>query len=527
MTPDTQAVIDIAKKFKNNFEFFASKCLKIRTESGSIEPFILNKTQKYIHARLETQRAETGKVRALVLKGRQQGASTLIEARYYWRTTHNFGVRAFILTHEDSATANLFEMAKRYHDNCPDIIKPKTKASNSTELIFDEIDSGYKLGTAGNKSVGRSSTIQFLHASEAAFYKHADEHAKGIMQAVPNVAGTEVIIESTANGVGNWFHQQWQLAESGQSEFIAVFTPWFWKDTYRKNVSHDFIATPDEQELKDIYHIDDEQLAWRRMKIVELSVNGLDGLKSFKQEYPNNATEAFQMSGEDSFIHPDIVMLARNEEKYNNIERIGALTIGVDIARFGDDRTAIIRRRGRVAYGLQTHCKKDTMEISGIVHNIIINENPVKVFIDVCGLGAGVFDRLLELGHKDIIVAVNSAEKALDDDHYSNKRAEMWALAKQWLIDKPVQIPDSDELHADLCTSKYKVDSKGRVLIESKADMKKRGVRSSDTADALLLTFALPVSALVKSINNDSSTAKTIMSGMLAASKAKKARYSH
>jgi hypothetical protein len=484
--------LDILRRLRDDYEHYSSRCLKIRTKSGKIHAFEMNRAQKYVHAKVEEQRKRTGMVRAIVLKGRQQGMSTYIEGRFYWRVTFSPGMRAFILTHEEEATKNLFEMAKRYHENCDPAVKHSTKASNSTELVFDAIDSGYKLGTAGNKSVGRSSTIQFLHASEAAFYKHADEHAKGILQTVPLAPNTEVFLESTANGVGNWFHQQWQAAESGESDYIAIFVPWFWQEEYRRDVPQGFSLTDEEIELQDVYRLTPDQIAWRRVKIAELSVNGTDGAKAFKQEYPCNAAEAFQMSGEDSFISPETVVRTRKGEA----EPYGPLVIGVDPARFGDDRSAIIKRRGRVAFDLQTYVKKDTMEIAGIVYGIIQRDKPVKVFVDVVGLGAGVVDRLRELtGYSDVIVAVNSAERAINDNLYANKRAEIWALGKEWLQDLPAKIPDSDEMHSDLCGVKYKTDSKGRLLIESKADMKRRGVRSSDTADALLMTFALPVSA--------------------------------
>lgn len=485
------ALREIREKCAVNFEYYAETCLKIRPKNGQIEPFILNKAQKYIIARIKEQKKQKGYVRAIILKGRQQGCSTLIQGRLRWLVTHNFGVRAFILTHEEEATKNLFEMTKRYHDNCPPLMQPKIKASNSTELIFSELDSSYRLGTAGNKSVGRSQTVQYLHASEAAFYQHADEHAKGIMQTVPLSEGTEVYIESTANGVGNWFHQQWQEAEAGTSQYIAIFVPWYWQDEYAAIIPDGFILDEKEKELKDIYLLSDAQLAWRRIKIKELSVNGIDGVKAFQQEYPCCPAEAFNNAVDTIYIQSDLVATARK----TTVEKVGPLVIGLDIARFGDDRTAIIRRRGRVAYNLEIHQKKDLMHITGIIVNIINTEQPVKVFIDICGLGAGVYDRLKELGYGDIIVGVNSAEQALDQDRYTNKRAELWAEGKKWLEDKPVQIPDSNELHADLSSCTYSVDSKGRLKIESKADQKKRGIRSSDTADSLLLTFALPIAA--------------------------------
>jgi hypothetical protein len=496
----------IRQRLKDDFPHYAAKCLRIRTKAGAIQPFTLNIAQAYIHQKVEQQRALTGKVRALILKGRQMGCTTLIQGRYYWRVTHSRGKRAFILTHEEEATNNLFEMAKRYHDHCPTPVKPTTKTSNSKELIFDGLDSGYKLGTAGNKSVGRSSTIQFLHASEVAFWKHADEHAKGIFQTVPDEAGTEIFCESTANGTGNWFHQQYQLAEAGLSDYIAIFVPWYWQPEYRREIPFDFSPTIEEEELKNLYNLDDYQLAWRRNKIVSLSVNGIDGTKAFKQEYPCNSTEAFQSTGEDNFILPDLVMKARKTK----VEAIGPLLLGVDPARFGDDRTAIVRRQGRKIFKKQTYIKKDTMEVAGYVHRIIIEENPARVFIDVGGLGAGVYDRLIELGYGDIVVPVNSGAVPLDQVKYYNKRAEMWGTFKNWLTDEPCEIPDDDELHADICGPKYKWDSNSRLLIEKKEEMKKRGIRSSDTADACILTFALPMSAISKDKKKEQEKASII-----------------
>ena len=519
MTPEDK---EIRQRLKDDFIHYASKCLKIRTKSGSIEPFYLNKAQLYTHQQLEKQRGETGKVRALILKGRQQGMSTLIGGRFYHQVSHSFGMQAFILTHALDATQNLYKMAQRYYENTPIPVKPQVTTSNSKELIFGLLDSGYKLGTAENKAVGRSATIQLLHGSEVAFWNNAPEHAKGVMQAVPNAKGTEIILESTANGVGNYFHQAWQQAQAGLSEYIAIFVPWFWQDEYQAEIdtSQEFITTDDEDDLILQYGITLNQIAWRRLKISELSVNGIDGVKSFKQEYPCNANEAFQLTGEDSYIQSEIVMKCRKTVA----EPYGKLVIGVDPARFGDDRSGIIRRRGRVAFGLERYVKKDTMEITGIVHRIIEDEKPVKVFVDIGGLGAGIVDRLHELGHREVVIGVNAGSTPLNSKQYYNKRAEMWGICRKWLLDEPCQIPDDDELHADLCGIRYKVDSNSRLVMEQKVEMKKRGIRSSDLADSLCLTFAYPDSALDDSVAS-SRKAATILKNQRLILKAKKDLY--
>src|SRR5690606_9180982 len=134
---------------KDDFPHYASRCLRIRAKDGTIQPLILNEAQTYLHSRLEAQKAETGKVRALVLKGRQQGISTYVGGRFYHRVSHHRGLRCFILTHEQDATNNLFGMVDRYHQHLPALVKPSTGAANAKELYFDKLESGYAVGTAG------------------------------------------------------------------------------------------------------------------------------------------------------------------------------------------------------------------------------------------------------------------------------------------------------------------------------------------------------------------------------------------
>ena len=480
MTDDER---EIRQRLKDDFQHYALKCLKIRTKEARVEPFILNTAQLYIHKRIEEQKAATGRVRALVLKGRQQGCSTYVEGRFYWRATHSKGLRAFILTHEEEATNNLFEIANRYHENCPVVVKPSTGAANAKELYFKTLDSGYKVGTAGNKAVGRGSTIQLFHGSEVGFWPNAQMHAAGIMQAIPDAPDTESIMESTANGVGNYFHQQWQAAEAGQSEYIAIFVPWYWQPEYIKDVPEGFTLTTEEAKYKEAYKLTDGQIAWRRAKIVELKDEAL-----FKQEYPATAAEAFQVSGVDPYIKPDLVMTARNAEA----EPVGAKLFGVDPARFGDDRTSICFRQGRKVHWIKSYSKKSTMEVVGLVLQLAKEHKPDQIAVDVGGLGAGVYDRLSELIDKTSLVQVNSSNSPLNEKKYTNKRAEMWGELREWLEAQPAQIPDSDELQADLTQIRYSYDSNNALKMERKEDMKKRGFRSPDTADALGLTFAAP-----------------------------------
>lgn len=490
---------DKRTKLKDDFEFYARNCLMIRTKHEGLLPLNLNSAQIYIHDKLQEQIEETGKVRAIILKGRQQGMSTYVEGRFLWRTTHNKGVRAFILTHDGDSTNALFEMTERYYSNLPPFVKPSVGAANAKELHFDVLDSGYKIGTAGNKAVGRGQTIQYFHGSEVAFWANASEHTKGIMQAIPDADGTEVIFESTANGVGNFFHEQWKLAEKGLSEFIPIFVPWFWQHEYTKKVPDDFVASPEEETLKDKYNLTNNQLVWRRSKVSELTTDGVNGERAFKQEYPNNAAEAFQVSGGDGLITATDCIKARLNRANGN----GPLIVGVDPSR-GGDRFAVIKRQTRKMYDHQAYrgeeCNslgKNVSICKALLDTVcpIANKKPDMMFVDFGG-GADIVDRLHELGYEDRVRAVNFGSTALNPVKYKNKRNEIWGEMAEWLTDEsmPPQIPDDDEIQADLCASPYDRDSNDRKVLWSKDKIKSKYGFSPDYGDAAALTFAEPVS---------------------------------
>jgi len=852
-------------KVLSDFTLFAKAFLQIRTKNGAVKAFKLNRAQLYLHERLEQQLKETGKVRAIICKGRQQGCSTYIQARDFYKVSTQVGKKAFILTHESEATKNLFEMTKRYYDLAPYGLLPQPDTSSAKELNFKSLNSGYAVGTAGNKAVGRSQTIQLFHGclgkgsrifdpdtggvkyiedftvgdkilthtgqralisyissqskeclsitfrglsnfplvatpehkfwtkegwkalnklnlgdsigypvkpiskqisdfyipkannrvhgggrqfecpdsivndyalgrfiglyladghiklqdkyphypcalqivvhrkevertiewltpffdyfssfkvkhredsltteinitgnrfisminvlcgrttnkhfprnwdlmgeefcqglllgylagdgssygdarriratsicasltvtardicaslgygwasiehkqaairagrnekeaytfalcgngvsqiakilgkpspqltrtktnsiknkaaktteissgyawltitrigevgmqpvydfevdhpdhsyctihgsthnSEVAYWPNAEEHAKGILQAVPNEPGTEIILESTANGIGNYYYNMWQSAISGQSDFQAIFIPWYWQDEY--TLPDDGSSLTDEE----LHYINEhgangltrEHLMWRRKKLHEFDSDYEQARELFNVEYPFTALDAFRNPVADRFIKVDIV----NRAMKNKVESQSPLVIGVDPAISDNDRTAIIRRKGRLVYNLETHYNLNTMELVGLVRRIIDKEHPVKVCIDCIGIGAGIVDRLLEIGYTQV-EGVNVARSANEKDKFKNLRAELWHDMREWLSQElPVQLPDSDELRGDLTGLGYHFDSSGRLQIESKEKAKKRGIRSPDIADAVALTFAV------------------------------------
>lgn len=473
---------------------YAEKCLKVRTKSGELQPFILNRPQKFLDSKINDQLGRTGKVRMLVLKGRQQGISTYTEARLLWRVSMTEGRKSVVLAHKQEATDNLFAITQRYFDNLPERLKPHLGACNAKELIFDKLDSSLSVGTAGSRGAGRSATYHFCHGSEVAFWQFAEDHLQGMGQTVPDEPGTEIILESTANGLGNAFHRMWTAAEQKQSDWETCFIPWFWSEEYKRTVPVGLKLTEEEDAYRRAYGLSLEQMAWRRAKI---EGDFLGEVARFAQEFPATADEAFVAVGHDAFIPPILVLKAVANGTSAMSSGLGALVIGVDPARMGTDDTAIIRRRGRVVHKeVERISKRDTMHVAGRLAVIIREEQPVKLFIDVGGLGVGVYDRLVELGFGHIVSAVNFGESANNEVAYRNRRAEMWGEMKRWLVDGPVSIPNDTGLIGDLSGPSFKYDSNGRLLLESKDDMRNRGVKSPDAGDALALTFAMPVSAL-------------------------------
>jgi len=471
-----------------DLETFSQNFFKITDKRGQLVPFLFNRAQKYVHERVEEQRNRLGYVRVNILKGRQQGISTYISARFFHRVLTKKGTQAFILTHMSDATRSLFAMTKRYNSNLPPGLAPIADKDNENQLLFNKLGSGYRVGTAGSKEIGRSMTNQLMHLSEYAFYDNAAEIKRGIEQTVADVEGTEKIKESTANGISNAFYLDWQDAIESNSDYENIFIPWYWQDEYRRN-DENIVLTSEEKDWLLLYQdngLTKEHLAWRRNKLSDFDGDYEQKCKGFKQEYPFTDEEAFLNSITDTFITVEPVQKARK----NQVESDSPLIIGVDPARGGADKSAICRRKGRLVSKIEAFKGLDTMQLAGKIKVIIDKENPAKVFIDCIGIGAGVTDRLSEMGY-DCVVGVNVSRVANNPDHFLNLRAELWSEMRDWFNqDAPVQIPDDPNLQKELCGFGYLYNSSGRLVIESKADAKKRGMKSPDMADSLMITFA-------------------------------------
>lgn len=168
--------------------------------------------------------------------------------------------------------------------------------------------------------------------------------------------------------------------------------------------------------------------------------------------------------------------------------------IGIDVSRYGDDRSVLKHRIGKEVVRTEKIMRSDTMELVGHVVNFV-RGTWADVNIDVIGVGAGVYDRLNEIGVKTLKIkslnGVNVGMPAIDPERYLNVRAEMYDLTREWLRDGGA-IPNDDDLRGQLASIRKKYTSRGQLQIESKEDMRKRGMKSPDEADALALTFVAP-----------------------------------
>lgn len=197
----------------------------------------------------------------------------------------------------------------------------------------------------------------------------------------------------------------------------------------------------------------------------------------------------FPRSDDDSVIPLDWAMSAVDRQ----VESLASFlpVWGVDVARFGGDRTAIAKRQAnRLLEPIKWWRGKDTMQVSGLIKLEYEDAfpKPAEILVDSIGLGAGVVDRCRELGLP--VRGVNVAESPSIREQYMRLRDELWFAARQWFQDRACAIPEDNELIAELTLPKYSTTSAGKILIESKDEMKKRGVSSPDLADAFCLTFA-------------------------------------
>jgi hypothetical protein len=194
----------------------------------------------------------------------------------------------------------------------------------------------------------------------------------------------------------------------------------------------------------------------------------------------------FALADDDTLIPADLVDSAIERDIVTPEDE--EIVYGVDVARYGTDRTALCKRRGNVVLEIKSWGGLDLMQTVGTVVNEAKLDNPTEICVDTIGLGSGVADRLREMGYN--VVDVNVAESSAMNPNANKLRDDLWMSVKDWLGTRAVKLPNDESLRQELVAPRYSFTSLGKIVVESKDSMRRRGMRSPDLADALCLTFA-------------------------------------
>ena len=334
------------KELLCSFKQYARELLYIQTETGALKKFELNEVQEVLEEIVERIQSEGRLVRLVILKARREGVSTWTSARFFWEAVRCSGTNCYLVTQIIDATDTIFSMQKRMWENLVDVLdgrtlykRPETVYNNAKVLEFRDLDSRIKVATASSASASRGSLIHHLHLSEVAHWPggKGQELLTAVLNCVPDIPGTSVILESTANGIGGIFYNRWnecrsvyemymeggqvryrEVVRAGVSEenqYVGVFIPWYVFKSYRRPTPVGFKQTAEELQLQLSYGLDDEQLSWRRSvmenKCADDALRGMTKEQMFRQEFPANASEAFLSTGMNVF---EVELLQRIEK---------------------------------------------------------------------------------------------------------------------------------------------------------------------------------------------------------------------
>lgn len=271
---------------------YIERYFKIVDKKRELVAFKYNSAQKYLESSLAEGR-DKGYRRFLILKARKQGASSLILAKFLIRCLTRKNRRAVVISHESGATQRLLGRVYEYKDNL--LPPPPVETESTKEMSFPETKSSYYVGTAGSKAFGRGDDTTDLHVSELDWWENTAV-LSGLIESC--LEDSEVVIETTVNGMGSKFHRMWLLAKSGDNDFYPIFIPWYMSTEYSRPdlVTADFRLTEAEEAYRAKYGLDMAQMAWRRAKI-----RSMDRPELFPQEYPADDVEAFLSSGSAVF----------------------------------------------------------------------------------------------------------------------------------------------------------------------------------------------------------------------------------
>lgn len=326
----------LIKTVTEDFYLYCEQNLKIQNKNGELVPLKLNAPQQKLADMVMQCLVERVPARFIILKARQMGFSTLIEAFcYWWTATHRY-VKSVIIAHEKKSSTAIYQMFQRFYTYSTPLYRPTKRYLTKHDLTFDlDPETKNKLiaetGThhglessietmVADEGAGRGATVRFFHGSEVAFWANGEDIVAGVMQAVPLLPFTFAFLESTAHGVGGYFFDEWQAAKRGESAFTPLFVAWHELDEYELNVELTGPLDAEETELLQLFeelgypeesHL--RKIAWRRAKKREFKTNP----DKFYQEYPKDDMEAFVATGRPVF---DTKSLLRLEERAQSLQ---------------------------------------------------------------------------------------------------------------------------------------------------------------------------------------------------------------
>lgn len=441
-------------------------------------------------------------IRAIVLKARKEGLSTIIEALIYWWTATHKYVKSEIIAHESKASNTIYQMFQTFYDNSDPIFKPATKYRTKLALTFDNKDgtglkSDIATSTADSVNTGRSQTIQWLHGSEVSTWLQGEKLVAGLLQAIPLKANTAIFLESTANGAAGYFYKEWLSAKHGKSAYTPFFFPWYDEPEYRLPTEPLDDLTEEEEEWKRIYKIDDGQIAWYRQKSKEF----LHDPALMKQEYPFNDIEAFLASGrprfqieklvemEQSIREPEYLDIFEKDEEiivkplpgaplkvWQRPQENRKYTIGVDTAEGlekGDLSVIDVMDPVSVQTVARWRGQAEPSELGLLVYQIASWYNRALVGVEVNNHGLTVIQRLRDMRYDNLY----RRERGFDERLESPTAKLGWrtdAKTKPLMIDALAEaintgkLKDPDEVFIDEAKT-YIITARGKTEAQSGA----------------------------------------------------------
>lgn len=256
VSPENLAQIeDFRKKARSSRRKFIEKFLWIKdAKKRRLVPFRFNRSQEILWAIIEQMIEDPDRAaRAIILKGRQVGSSTLCAALTFAEVYNNDQSDALVLAHLKERTIKLFQMHHLFLKMLPSDLQMPLARSSRMELHWEHSNSGISLATAGTTSFGRGGTVPIVHASEAAFYPSLYETLGALEPSIPDEPTTIFLLETTAEGVGTEFNHLWEAAKKREVDFEAIFLPWFQETLLRRR----FLTKQAEEAWKEAF-LDDE-----------------------------------------------------------------------------------------------------------------------------------------------------------------------------------------------------------------------------------------------------------------------------